>query len=242
MVFAMVREKMTYYNCMSNVRPHAYHNIHQTTDCGGIWYLFHSFLLFLSCGALCWLEFKVVREWNVDRLTLSHVKSLKYFLNLFFSWDNHNLVLALSLVIFIPRIFLASSKSFRAKDLLRSLFSFAILLVSRPTINISSTYKNRMTKSPSENFLTNMKWSMFVLLYPWCKIKESNFLYQSLGACFKPYLLFFNLHTKFSFPLIQIPRVDPCKSFLPNHHEGSRFWHPVVQSLYRDWLWSQVQL
>ena len=36
-------------------------------------------------------------------------------------------------------------------------------------------------------------------------MKESNFLYYYLGACFSPYKLFFNLHTSSSLPLTLNP-------------------------------------
>ena len=65
------------------IRPRAYHNTHQTANSRNIWYLFHYFLFFLICRALCRAEFKVAREWSVEWLTLSYVKSLKNFLNIF---------------------------------------------------------------------------------------------------------------------------------------------------------------
>ncbi|KAM7494409.1 hypothetical protein LguiB_029018 [Lonicera macranthoides] len=36
-------------------------------------------------------------------------------------------------------------------------------------------------------------------------MKPSNFLYHCLGACFRPYKLFFSLHTMFFFPLSEKP-------------------------------------
>ena len=50
-----------------------------------------------------------------------------------------------------------------------------------------------------------MQWSHVILLKPWLSIKELNFLYHYLGACFNAYKLFFNLHTSSSLPLTLNP-------------------------------------
>ena len=65
-------------------------------------------------------------------------------------------------------------------------------------------------------------------------MNESNFLYHCRGACFNPYKLFFNLHTRSSFPLTSNPygccmKISSFKSpwrnaILTSNYSISRSW------------------
>ena len=141
-------------------------------------------------------SFFLILKWEPRGVltSLAFILNLSRTCSIYFSCDNYSLLTFLSQRICIPKICLAGPKSFISNDLNKSFFKFPITSTSFSIVNISSTYSRRITNLPLGNFLTYTQWSAFVLVYPWPIINESNILYHHLGACLKPYKLFFNLY------------------------------------------------
>lgn len=91
---------------------------------------------------LCWI-FQEPSQYSSHFFFVVNLFKMGSFLGIFC----HSFPFFVSRKIFIISIYFVVLKSFMAKDLLNSLFSYLIFLASCPIINISLIYNSRMIKS-----------------------------------------------------------------------------------------------
>ena len=116
-----------YAHSKTNIWSSAEHYIHETSNCRGIWNPTHE-LLFMPFLGTCSLESLIpCLKGNIPFLE-SCMENLYKILSMYEAWDNAIVLFFLSLMTWIPRIKLASPKSFISNCFANHSFTVSIHL------------------------------------------------------------------------------------------------------------------